>query len=692
MHLLHKISLQMAVTLTWLLFSFQMVAAQDLRFGEVDPVLLANSAIEVSKTANNSISGIHPSEVAILDYIFHRADEDINTIVASAKASGYSYFDLFEAYLALENSNRLDFEGSSEITILKDATKSQDWHRAFLANINLSVLYLKNRDLGKGHNHAKIAFDVIPLDASSAKTSFARFEALELLHNVFTLDKNLSAMLSATDQLVDIARSTDRRIDAYAIIHNMAFLHMDEKNFDVALTLSNILLNSDDWLAEQNALTTNSLHGNILAKMGNHKDAIRYLETASALSKGSYLQDPIMIALSDSYLASGDTAKARDIFDKIKAKSRDGNNIRQKDLVLLTNLEAKLAYASGEFEKAYRLKNSWANNRIDSLTDSITSDRRRMNADLALSEQLTSQKYESQLIQAELQSQITQRNLAFLGSTVVFLAAIAVFLLLNSRRLKRINHELDESRAEALKGAKAKSDFLAVMSHEVRTPLNSIIPLADLLKNRVKEPGDRSLLSLIHNSGVQLFSIVENILILSQGLDGLHNTPTVVTPREILHDAIKPLHEELRDSGLKVTADISANAPEKFKVDHLKVSKILGSLISNAMKFNSDHGSIHLSCETSRDDSQEYLIYKVADTGKGFDIDRLDEMKEAFKQADMSFTREKDGAGIGLAVADLYAQAVGADLIFDSVIGKGTTVTLKIPLERFETVQTNLAA
>ena len=256
--------------------------------------------------------------------------------------------------------------------------------------------------------------------------------------------------------------------------------------------------------------------------------------------------------------------------------------------------------------------------------------------------------------------------------------------------LQSKNEEAQKARTEAEEASKAKSLFLANMSHELRTPLNAIIGYSDMLAEESLDLDFKNFipdLQKINSAGKHLLLLIDNILNVSKIQSGniqldleLFNIETMV--KDVVN-TIEPLAE-------KKANVLIVNYPEDIGTmygDVIKTHQCLFSLLSNASKFT-EGGYINLEISRHRSSKQEeseimpveeWIIFKVSDTGIGMSSEQIGKVFQAFTQADESATRRYGGSGLGLAITKKFCQMMGGDIQVESQLGKGSIFTIKLP-------------
>jgi signal transduction histidine kinase len=249
----------------------------------------------------------------------------------------------------------------------------------------------------------------------------------------------------------------------------------------------------------------------------------------------------------------------------------------------------------------------------------------------------------------------------------------------NSRNLKNHTRELEASN-------RFKTQFLANVSHELKTPLNSILVLSKLLKQDPsldKEAIEKA--DVIHKAGTDLHGLIDNILELSrvETLDN-HITAQTVDVRQLLEDIQMLLKPQFDEKGLSLSLQYDRGVPTEIMSDPDKIRQIIKNLLSNALKFTRSGGvTIRVKNVITAEHRGQPLHIDVSDTGMGIPPDKQAEIFEAFRQADGSIRRRYGGTGLGLNISRRLASLLGGTLKVSSEPGEGATFTLALPLEYY---------
>lgn len=235
--------------------------------------------------------------------------------------------------------------------------------------------------------------------------------------------------------------------------------------------------------------------------------------------------------------------------------------------------------------------------------------------------------------------------------------------------------------AEVEAANRAKSEFLAAMSHELRTPLNAIGGYVDLLLLGVRGPlsdNQREDLQRVRRSQQHLLAIINDLLNFSRLEAGRVNYDIVQTPVAPLVDEVCTMVEP-QAAGAGIELRWEPCSDRIALADRAKVGQILLNLLTNAIKFTPEGGSITVSCLA---EPSSTVHIRVRDTGIGIAEDQLESIFEPFVQVGRSLSSSHEGTGLGLAISRDLARGMDGDLTVRSVPGKGSTFTISLPAYR----------
>jgi signal transduction histidine kinase/HPt (histidine-containing phosphotransfer) domain-containing protein len=229
--------------------------------------------------------------------------------------------------------------------------------------------------------------------------------------------------------------------------------------------------------------------------------------------------------------------------------------------------------------------------------------------------------------------------------------------------------------------SRAKTEFLGNMSHEVRTPLNGILGIAQLLRRGEVLPAQERYLRLLQESGTRLLRIVNDVLDFSRVEAGhieLSEEPFDLW--QLVTDMVDLHQPEAANSDIELVTLLDPAPSLSLIGDEQRLSQIILNLLSNAMKFT-EGGRVQVGLRVieALEDSVA-LRLSVSDTGIGMDDAQLETLFQRFAQGDASRTKTYGGTGLGLAICKALAEAMGGTITVDSKVGKGSTFSLDLRL------------
>ena len=264
---------------------------------------------------------------------------------------------------------------------------------------------------------------------------------------------------------------------------------------------------------------------------------------------------------------------------------------------------------------------------------------------------------------------------------------LVVFEDITAREYDKAQLIVMTQKAEA--ASKVKSEFLANMSHEIRTPLNGVLGMLQLLETT--DPNDEQkeyLLGAIRSTS-RLTRLLADILDLSRIEAGRMEIVEAEFDIKIMRDSIRELFEmEARRKGLRLEFGRDEKIPMVLIGDEARLRQILFNLVGNAIKFT-EKGEIRIEASLlpSPSDSSVRVLIAISDTGIGISGEHLKDIFEPFVQAEGSYTRRFQGAGLGLSIVRRLVKLLGGNLSIDSTVGEGTTFYLSLPFKLPETKQ-----
>lgn len=258
-----------------------------------------------------------------------------------------------------------------------------------------------------------------------------------------------------------------------------------------------------------------------------------------------------------------------------------------------------------------------------------------------------------------------------------------VFIRDISERIER-EESLRKARNDALKGEEAKSRFLAVMSHEMRTPLNGLIAATELLQSSTDLDQRQSWLSeIVLSCGWAALDQVNNVLELTRlgSEQSASYQLSDFSPAQVIRDLILQNQPHAAKRGNVLQFEGAETAPDKVSAPRQLFLRVLYNLIGNAIKFtDAGNVTIRLSATPRENGTKTHLSIAVIDTGIGIAEGDLERIFHNFETLDASYARMREGTGLGLGIAKLSAEAMGGTIRVSSALGKGSTFTFDVTL------------
>ena len=244
--------------------------------------------------------------------------------------------------------------------------------------------------------------------------------------------------------------------------------------------------------------------------------------------------------------------------------------------------------------------------------------------------------------------------------------------------------DLMNEKENAHSAARAKSDFLSRMSHEMRTPMNAIIGMTKISETTDDVSKLKHCLSTIGASSGHLLGIINDVLDMSKieaGKFELENVPMNI--EKMLMKVCSIVIDNIEKKNQKFNVILSKDLNLNYIADDLRLSQVITNLLSNAVKFTPEQGKITLTVEqTGQKENISTLRFSVSDTGIGMTRDQIIRLFNAFEQADGSVSRKFGGTGLGLAISKNIVEKMGGIIWVESEIGAGSTFIFEVNLEK----------
>lgn len=247
---------------------------------------------------------------------------------------------------------------------------------------------------------------------------------------------------------------------------------------------------------------------------------------------------------------------------------------------------------------------------------------------------------------------------------------------------KRAEQELLRAKEAAEGAARAKTEFLANISHELRTPMNGILGMTELALDTHLDAEQREYLLAVQSSGNALLRLISDLLDFSKtDSGGLQLESTAFNFSETVRQTIRPLFFQAQQVGLEISCQIDPTIPEAVMGDPGRLRQVLVNLVGNAIKFTQE-GTIAVRARSSPCIGREIaVLFTVRDTGIGIPPEKQAAIFEPFTQGNGGSTRKYGGTGLGLAISSRLVELMGGKLCVDSSPGKGSIFSFTLKFE-----------
>ena len=304
------------------------------------------------------------------------------------------------------------------------------------------------------------------------------------------------------------------------------------------------------------------------------------------------------------------------------------------------------------------------------------------------------------LISSRLEQMNNGRNMTFLQFArknvvlVLFMAGLLIMLQLaifsvyihklrkSSDLLRESKQKAEEASENAKRANKAKSDFLANMSHDIRTPMNAIIGLTTVAKLEVSNATKmREYLNKIEISSHLLLDLINDILCMSaieRGKIKISMEP--FNFRKMLSELVTVFYQQSKQKGVDFRLNMQRVTEEMLIGDELRINQVIMNLLSNAVKFTPAGGAIDFRVtQVAQTETQVTMRFEVIDNGIGMTEEMLSRIFHPFEQQDTNVTRKYGGSGLGMAITKNLTELMGGTVAVESKSGKGTHFTVELP-------------
>jgi signal transduction histidine kinase len=263
-------------------------------------------------------------------------------------------------------------------------------------------------------------------------------------------------------------------------------------------------------------------------------------------------------------------------------------------------------------------------------------------------------------------------------SLVLFLALLITgyFLWTAQKRLQALQFQANEAKTSKQR----LQDFLASMSHHLRTPLNGVMGYAEYIYSSTREPMIQFTSKIILENSLQMLHLVNGLLDLTKIQEGTLELSNSEFEIQDLVESVRALHQA-RANELNISLQLNASqyAPARMRADPYRVRQVLNNLVDNAINYNKPNGTVVLTVSASA--NGQFVTFSVEDTGNGVPIEIQKSLFNRLHDKQVPFVlRPNEGSGLGLLLSQQLVNLMGGFLDFSSQTGKGSLFFFTLPL------------
>lgn len=251
----------------------------------------------------------------------------------------------------------------------------------------------------------------------------------------------------------------------------------------------------------------------------------------------------------------------------------------------------------------------------------------------------------------------------------------------------RLMAELSREKQKAEAASQAKSDFLAVMSHEFRTPMNGILGGINLLGNLCEKPQAHELLAMMKQCAESQLTLIGDVLDISKiEAGGMELAYEAFSPRDLISSVLSAVCYDAQQKGITLAVEIDRSMPSELVSDARRLRQVLMNLVGNAVKFTPE-GEVRIQARMMED---RLVEFRVSDSGIGIASKHLSTIFDTFTQVDSSYSRRYQGTGLGLAICKRLVKMLGGTIRVESEVGRGSSFHFTIACHDTAEVESQL--
>lgn len=250
---------------------------------------------------------------------------------------------------------------------------------------------------------------------------------------------------------------------------------------------------------------------------------------------------------------------------------------------------------------------------------------------------------------------------------------------------KILENALQEAKIKAESSNAAKSEFIRNISHDLRTPFNSLLGFSKMLRNKETDPEKKQMLCDVVQSAEKLLEIITDVIDLSAIESGQDKNQIIQFSIIDIIEHIKVLlMSEIKQKKIELITHFNPDIPQRVLGDKMKIYRIILNLLANAIKFT-HNGFISIDINSEKiTEKKLLLVTAISDTGIGIPKEKQNIIFDRFSRLTSSYQGQYEGSGLGLYIVKQFLQELGGEITVESEVGKGSTFTCSIPLELTE--------
>ena len=263
----------------------------------------------------------------------------------------------------------------------------------------------------------------------------------------------------------------------------------------------------------------------------------------------------------------------------------------------------------------------------------------------------------------------------------LLVTVLFVFALIRTNDIFKENIKRRKAEAIANDMRQMKEEFMAAMSHDMRTPLNGIMMIFELLQDEELEPSARELVKVAQGSGRSMQAMINDILEFTRlGHNDIAGSHAVFSPETVFESVHKALVPTAMDKGIEFPAPETASLPKYVYGIEGALRQIISNLADNAVKFTQEGSVVIVASFQQEKENSGRLFVEVRDTGPGIDQEDVERIFEPFTQLDSRLNRKHGGIGLGLSMVKRLVTLWKGEIRVDSEPGHGTAFHVSLPI------------